>query len=590
VGLWQKFKYLLDPARSVADDTFSLGNRRHEPAAERELTVQRISRAGVEAGAVVDHIDSLLVASSKSLDKVKESGDLSDSLETNRKRLESLFRMPANKDMVIREFEIATDPPAKAILCFVEGLSDRVAINDNILQPLMLLSRLNPTDVSIKRVLERLLPGNQAKETFLLQDVAADLLAGDSVLIIEGLRTAITIETKGPPGRSVSEPKVEQVVWGAQDGFTEGWRTNVALIRRRLKDPRLVTEVLQVGEIGQTYVGILYIDGLVQPKLVAEIKRRIKAVKVDAISGGGTLAQFIVDNPGSFLPGVLMTERPDRTAGYLTEAHVAIMVDNSPHAIICPVSLWALLQTAEDYYLDHPFATFLRYIRLVALLISVLLPAFYVAIITFHNEMIPTELLLFVASTRETVPLPAALELIIMDLTFELIREAGVRIPSVIGPSIGLVASLILGQAAVEAKIVSPLMVIVVALSGLASFAIPNYMANFGVRWLRFLLLAGAVVLGFYGIGALIFVLVIYVSGLRSFGMPYLAPVAPSDGRLSDIIIRPQVFNMELRPKYTRPLDRRRQVDPIRTWDKRSAKRLKQHAQKDEPDGGGSNS
>jgi spore germination protein KA len=210
-----------------------------------------------------------------------------------------------------------------------------------------------------------------------------------------------------------------------------------------------------------------------------------------------------------------------------------------------------------------------------------LVPAFYIAVVNYHQEMIPTELLLFVAASREQVPMPALAELLLMDLSFELIREAGMRIPSIIGPTMGLVASIVLGQAAVAAKIVSPLLIVIVAITGLASFAIPSYMAGYGIRWLRFILLAAAAMLGFYGIAAVLFLLVVHMAGMRSFGVPYLTPVAPMRGRTSDVFNRPPLFKMEMRPPYTNALDKRRQRPVVRSWDP-AARHLK-----DESDQGG---
>jgi spore germination protein KA len=293
----------------------------------------------------------------------------------------------------------------------------------------------------------------------------------------------------------------------------------------------------------------------------------VEAIDVDVVNGSGPLEQYIEDSPASMLPGALTTERPDRTASYLSEGNVALLADNSPYALIVPVTFWSLLQTAEDYYLRFPFGAFIRYIRLIALLITVLVPALYIAVVNYHHEMIPTELMLFIASSRENVPMPALVELILMDLTFELIREAGTRIPNVIGPTVGLVASLVLGQAAVEAKLISPLMVLIVAVTGLASFAIPHYVTSYGVRAWRFFVLAGAAVLGFYGMAAAVFLMVLYVSGLRSFGVPFLTPVAPMRANTADAITRRPLYKMEMRPSYARPLDKQRQEEVVRSWD-----------------------
>jgi spore germination protein KA len=574
--LWQSFKRLLDPSETLTDQTFRL-ERQEEPGHLAERAPVHLRDAAMRAENVVKHIESVLQTAPQGPEAVEKAGNLSEPLQENIDRLKALFRMPPNKDLVLREFEVATQPPTRAVICFMEGLSDKTTINDSILQPLMLLSHLDhhvgdggeyeKTAFTIRAILHRLLPGNQVSEKYTLSSIAESLLSGDSVLIFDGCPTAIAVETKGFPGRSVSDPKNEQVVQGPHDAFVESFRVNVTLVRRRLKDPRVVTEILSVGQVSNTYVGLMYIDGIAAPKLIAEVKRRIDSLKVDAINSAGALEQYIEDSPSSLFPGALTTERPDRVAAYLQEGHIALVVDNSPLAIVCPITFWALLQTAEDYYLRYPFGTFLRYIRFVALLVTLLVPASYVAIFNYHQEMIPTQLLFFVASTRENVPMPAAVELLGMDLAFELVREAGVRIPSVIGPTIGLVASLILGQAAVEANIVSPLMILVVAITGLSSFAIPNYLTNYGLRASRFLLILAALLLGFYGLAAGLFLFINYLAGMRSFGVPYLSPVAPTSGGVTDIFNRPHLFAMEKRPSYTEPLNERRQKPIVRPWD-----------------------
>lgn len=579
MNVWQSVKQWLQPRETMVDQTFSLGDRKAKPQVE-EQGPAKLFDARLRAEGVLNHIDSLLKAAPEGRQALQQAGDLSDSLDENVTRLKSVFRMPANKDLVVRNLQIATQPPTRAVVCFMDGLADKPTLNEHILKPLMLLAHLDhhvdgegesgPTVFSLETVIQRLLPGHQVSEKHDMNEVAQALLSGDSVLLFENAHTAVVVETKGFPSRSVSPPQNEKVILGPQDGFTESWRVNAALVRRRLKDPRVVTDILTVGEVSQTYVGMMYIDGIAPPKLVAEVKRRVEGINVDIVTDSGILEQYISDNPESLLPGILTTERPDRIAAYLSEGHVALLVDNSPQVLVCPITFWGLLQTAEDYYLRWPFATPIRYIRFTAILVAIVGPALYAATLNYHQEMIPTELMLFIASSRENVPLPSVVELVLMDLTFELIREAGLRIPSPLGPTIGLVASLVLGQAAVSARIVSPLMIIVVAVTGLASFAIPNYVASFGIRSMRFVFLAAAAVLGFYGVGAIGFLTVLYLAGLRTFGVPYLSPIAPNRGRASDVLTRRPMYDMEMRPTYIRTPDQRRQADVVRTWDRTS--------------------
>lgn len=583
MNFWDLLKRWLNPGAALPDDVFTLAGQ-DQPPASAEQTAEMTADARIHTSALITRLDRLAQAVPQGKEALEKVGDLSTNLDENVSHLKELFRQPRNKDFIAREITIATEPPIRAVLLFMEGISDKQVINGNIMEPLMLLShelRLRPEQgpYAVDLVEQRLLTGNQVSRHYDMASIAEALLAGDTVLLMDGVAVGLAVETKDPPARSVSEPKAEQVIWGPHDAFTEAWRVNVALVRRRLKDPRLVTEILTVGSVSRTYVGMLYIDTIAPPLLVAEVRRRVEAIKVDVVSGSGTLQQYIDDRPRSLLPTTMITERPDRAAAYLSEGHVVLFVDTAPHAIICPTTFWSLMQTAEDYYLRWPFGSILRYIRLGALIISLVLPAFYIGAVNYHPEMIPTELMLFLAQSREPVPMPAVVELLAMDVVFELIREAGARIPGVIGPTVGLVASLVLGQAAVEARIVSPIMILVVAVTGLASFALPNYLMGWGIRTLRFLLLLATTVLGFLGLAAGLYALVLYAASLRSFGVSYLAPVVAYKGRATDVVYTPPLYQQEERPGYLHPLNRRRQREIVRTWDPNSP-------QTDSPEGG----
>lgn len=576
--LWDRLKRILDPAASSVRNTFTLSPRKEDTRTEDQT--RQLDAAAESAQGVVRRIDRLLEAQGDA-GKIEKVGDLSDSVKENTNRVKTLFRAPANKDIIIRDLIIASQPPVKATLVYMEGLVDKGTINESILLPLMLHAHLDhhvagddKASTGLPPTLEtinlRLLPGHQTREVAGMATAAEHVLMGDSVLFVDGISTALAIETKGFPTRSIPKSENEAVIRGPQDAFTESFRPNVALVRRRLKDPRVVTELLTVGRVSHTHVAVMYIDGICNPRLVAEIKKRIEAVDVDHVTDSGVLDQFIEESPTSWIPQSLATERPDRVAAFLTEGHAAVFVDNSPYALIMPVNLWAFLQTAEDYYLRHPFGTLLRYLRFGALLIALLLPAFYIAAVNFHQEMIPTDLMLFIAATREVVPMPAIMEVFLMDVAWELIREAGVRVPNVIGSTLGLVGGLILGTAAVEAKLVSPILVVIIAITGLSSFAVPNYVAGHALRVGRFAFLLGAAFQGFFGLGVLFFVAVLHLAALKSYGAPILAPVAPYQPPLNDVIRRMPVYQMEKRPAYTAPLDTRRQDDPIRGWDPRN--------------------
>ncbi|PWK12850.1 spore germination protein [Tumebacillus permanentifrigoris] len=494
---------------------------------------------------------------------------VSISLHENRDTIIQLFQIPRNADFVIREFTVSTETPIQAFAVFMEGMSDKTIINDNVLQPLMLLASLPHGHAQARADLIKnsLLPGNQLQILEKWEAVKNNILTGSTAVFVEGMDCALIVETKGWEHRTVSDTKTETVVRGPHDAFTENLRTNTGLVRARLRTEKLITEITQVGELAATDIAIMYVEGIVSQKLVTEVKRRIKAIKVDFLQDSGTLEQFIEDPPFSMIPRMLATERPDRVAVSLTEGYVAVFVGQSPYVLILPTMLWSLLHTAEDAYVRYPFGTLLRLIRFSAFLVALLLPALYIAVTNYHPEMIPTDLMLTIASSREKVPFPVVMEVLLMEVAIELIREAGIRIPNVIGPTIGIVGALILGQAAVQAGVVSPLLVIVVSVTALAAFTMPNYNLSFAVRTLRFVMILLSGVWGFYGITLGMLVLLMDWATMKSFGIPMLTNVSPYKQSSADVILRGRVFKQEIRPGALYPGLMKRQVRITRPWD-----------------------
>lgn len=495
---------------------------------------------------------------------------LAASLEKNRRLLETEFELPVNQDIIIRDFRIPS-LNRKALLIYIDGLSDRNTQNFAVLQPLMLLgpdeasNGKDPIDIAY----EKLLPGHQLQKTGKFKDVIDAVLDGSSALLIDGSDQAIIIETKGWEHRGVDRPNNEPVVRGPQEAFVESFRANTASVRRYVKDPKLITEIFRVGKRSRTLVAVMYVKDIANPKLVEEVKYRITSIAeaVDFIPETGTLEEYLEDHPRSIIPQTLSTERPDRVGAFIREGHVGIVMANSPFSLIVPTNFAIFLHSAEDYYLRWPFSNFLRLIRAVSIFLSLMLPAIYIAIVNYHQEMIPTDLLLAMTAAREAVPFPAIAEILFMEFSFELIREAGVRIPSVIGPTIGIVGALILGQAAVSASVVSPILIIIIALTALASFVVPNYNASFAVRILRFIFIILAGVLGFFGIAFGVFLLILHLVTVNSFGVPFMTPIAPYKPQNKDRVIRPRAYDQPYRPIFLRPLDWIRQQKVTRRWD-----------------------
>lgn len=494
---------------------------------------------------------------------------LSYSIEENEIRLKKLYYVNVNKDIIIRHFVIPGEAPVKAMLVFMDGLIDKDLINLAILQPLMLLDKTKHEfqgERLLQQLISRFLPSNQAQEVDTFAQVMSGLNSGDSALFIEGVNQAALLETKGYEHRSVGKPEIEQSVRGAQVAYTEALRVNTGLIRTMMPTNDLVTEIFEVGDRIPTKCAIMYLKSLANPRLVAEIKRRINSVSSDYIADLGVLEQFIEDHPYIALPQMLSTERPDRTVASLAEGRVAILLNGTPFAHVVPVSFFTFFHSAEDFSLKTPIGSVMRMLRLMGTLLAVILPAGYLSIIYFHVEALPTEMVLAIAGARERVPFPSVGELLLMEFSFELIREAGLRIPGLLGSTIGIVGAIILGQAAVSANLVSPITVVVIAITGLASFTIPDYRLAAAGRLLRFIFIALAAVMGLVGIAIGLLIVTAILTNMKSFGVPYMTPVAPRTMAGMDVVVRGPVFRQEVRPDGLNTQDRRRQPHISRKW------------------------
>lgn len=454
-------------------------------------------------------------------------------------------------DVAVRRFKVAGKVPAALVR--LDGLVDSKTVEE-ILQSLMLDSRLvgePERGAAIEEVaMERLLTVTEVRQANDINDMFTALSIGDAVLLFDGVAQALLCDAKGFQTRSIVEPDAEKVLRGPREGFIESLRTNTSLIRRRIRIPHLWIESLTIGELTRTEVAFAYIKGLAREKLVREVRERLKRIKTDSILGSGYLEGFIMDDPLSLFPLVARTERPDRAAAALLEGRVVILVDGSPHVLIVPVELSMELQSPDDYYENSLAGTFIRVLRYLSLLLSLLLPGSYVAIINFHQELLPTGLLLRITATREGVPFPVVVEVLLLDTLFEILREAGVRLPAAIGPAISIVGALILGDAAIRAGLVSPAVVIVIALTAIASFTAPAFSLGISIRILRFVFTIAGGGLGLFGVQFVLLVTVVFLCSLRSFGVPYLTPIAPLIWQdLKDAVLRIWWGGMRQRPK-----------------------------------------
>lgn len=482
-------------------------------------------------------------------------------LEENIKKLKEIFK--DCDDVIFRTFKVGTEQIDEFAVVQIDGLANKEFINENVLRPLMLEVReVEPEEVRdrlFKISKEGAISATEIKVVCDLNEAVLSVLSGDTILLVGGYDKIMVIGSKGPPVRGVSQAESETVVRGPRDGFVEISRFNSALIRKRIRDPKLKIKNLQVGERSKTDVAILYIEDIANPGLVEEVKRRIESIKIDAILESAYIEQLIEDNHYSPFPQIENTERPDRAAAALYQGRVAIIVDNTPFCLIAPATLMTFLHSSEDYYQRWSIVTLTRVTRYLAVFISLLAPALYIALVSYHPGLLPTKLVLYVASTRINVPFPAFIEAFTMELTLEFLREAGSHMSGPIGTTISIVGGLVIGQAAVEAGIVSPLMVIIVAITAIASFMIPNYGFASAFRILRFVMMILATTLGLYGIVLGIIIIATHLVNLTSFGVPYMTPftiLGRTKSDLKDTVVKIPLIKMRERQKMTNLLDK----------------------------------
>ncbi|WP_174732706.1 spore germination protein [Mesobacillus harenae] len=464
--------------------------------------------------------------------------------------------MGNSSDLVVRNIIIGGHTNLKAALIYLDGLTDNVAIDQYIMGALMIqLNGKIPADLTTKPeplidwIKDSGLIINDVTPTESLKEIIEAILVGDCAILLDGSNKALLANAKGWEKRSVDEPKTESVVRGPRDGFVETLRTNTALIRRRLKDPNIRVISLKTGTRTKTDVAIMYIEGIMDEKIVKEAVRRIKAIEIDGVLESGYIEQYIEDNPLSPFPQIQNTERPDKVASHLLEGKLAIIVDGTPYVLIAPAIFSQFYHSPEDYYERFLIGSMIRVIRIISMSFALLLPSVYIAFSSFHPEMIPSKLMIAMAAGRSTVPFPSIVEAFLMEITIEILREASVRLPGPIGPTIGIVGGLVVGQAAVEAGIVSPIMVIVVSLTTIGSFASPSYNSAISLRMLRFPIMVAAGLFGLYGIMLALILIFIHLCSLKPFGIPYLSSITPFRLRdMQDTLIRLPIPWMKKRP------------------------------------------
>lgn len=470
-------------------------------------------------------------------------------------------------DIIIRKVPIGQEGAQTIALLYTDGLADDKGIINFIMKSVMLnLKSSKDADREIavaSNVLQALkdyaLTVGDIRDLTDFDALYNALLSGDAVILIDGQAQGVAADASGWKERGVTEPATENVVRGPREGFSESLRTNTALIRRKIKSPNLWLETKKIGRVTQTDVGIMYIKGIVNDKMVEEAHARLDRIDVDSILESGYIEELIQDDTYTPFPTVYNSERPDVIAAELLEGKIAILVDGTPFVLIVPAPFVSFLHAAEDYYQRADISSFIRLLRYVGVFIALLGPSLYIAIITFHQEMLPTQLLMSLAAQREAVPIPAFIEALMMEMTFEILREAGVRMPKYIGAAVSIVGTLVIGQAAVEAGLISPAMVIVVSTTAISSFVLPAYNMSIAFRMLRFPIMALAASFGLFGIIVGIIALILHLCSLRTFGVPYMTPFAPlivTDHK--DTILRLPHWMMTSRPHLINQKNKKR--------------------------------
>lgn len=477
--------------------------------------------------------------------------ELSVSLKYNMDTLKKI--LGSSNDIIYREFSFGSKMQINAAVIFLEGMTEKATINELIIKPFMYDSRLYNLESELESgdlstIKNSMISVGNVRQVKSINEIIDGCLSGDTIFLIDGSKEVLIIHSKGWETRGVEEPKTEAVVRGPREGFCETMATNMTLLRRKIRNPNLTFETMQIGTQTRTNVSIVYLKGVVNPKLIKEIKERLNRINTDAILESGYIEQFIEDAPYSIFPTVGNSEKPDTAAAKILEGRVAILVDGTPFVLTMPMLFIEGFQNAEDYYSRTYFASLLRILRFVCFFISVFAPATYVILSTFHQELIPTTLLFTMAASREGVPFPAVMEAGLMIITFEILREAGVRLPRAVGQAVSIVGALVVGEAAVSAGLVGGLLVIVVSLTAVSSFVIPVYTDVISILRIMFLILGG--VLGIFGVGIGMLVILVHIVSLRSFGTPYFAPLAPlSTEDLKDTFIRTHLWSMFTRPR-----------------------------------------
>lgn len=484
---------------------------------------------------------------------------VSKSLKENMKLIDE--RIKDCDDIKCRKMKLGREEKVEACIYYVEVAINNLTIEETVIGKLInRLWSMEPAE-QYEYIKDNALGITDVKELKDLDEVIMGIMIGDGVVLIDGYDKAIKIKSKGYPMMGVGESNMEKVMRGSREGFADALKANTALVRKRIRSDKFKVKEKIIGDLSNTTVAIAYVEGVARESVINEVNERLSNLNVEGLTDTGIIEQLTEESELSPFPQYQTTERPDKAAMEIINGRVALFVDNTPVALLLPTSYGSFFQTADDYYNRFQIVSFARMIRYVAAIIAMTFPAFYLAAITYHPEILPTSLVMTLQWARVNVPFPAFIEVVIMELAFELLREAGVRIPGPMGSTIGIVGGLIIGQAAVTAGVVSPIIVIVVAVTALASFAIPNDELASAFRILKYFSIVLAAFYGFFGIIVAALFVVGHLCRLKSFGFPYMMPYVASDVNknrdLKDSIIRYPMRKMTWKSIYAKSKNRK---------------------------------
>ncbi len=468
-------------------------------------------------------------------------------------------------DIVNRSFIVGGDPPLAAAAIFINGIIDLDSLNRDILRPLMFHAEAKDSSSTgggsrLDQIAQTSITVGNFRKIDHLADMVQNIYDGMLILLFEGLEEALVIDIHDGEYRAIDEPTAEKGLRGSREGFIENLDINISLIRRRLRDPKLVVKKTIVGKRSRTQVAIIYVEDIADPQLVTELQTRIDKINTDAVVASGMIEQMIEDNPYSLFSQFRVSEKPDKAVMQLLEGRIIMIIDGTPTAILTPSLFVEFFQSPGDYFERTFVVSCMRMLRYLAFFISVSFPALYVALLSFQPELIPSKLLVPLAQARNDVPFPAAAEILFMEIIMQLLIEAGLYLPGIVGQTVGVVAGVVMGQAAIIAKLASPGAVIIVAMTTMSSFALPSPGLVLTTRVLRFPMIILAATFGTFGFSWGWIIIITHLAGLKSMGIPYLAPLAPTRyADLKDTFYRTFLWKMKKRPVSIPSQDKVRQ-------------------------------